>query len=82
MPSDFRELIEKLGGLGKFAASIDVTYGAAQQMHRRNSVSPDYWDRLLVAASEAGIDVSYSDLVTMRGKRISDAALTREASAA
>lgn len=57
MPESFRELIDGFGGIGEFASAIGVTYGAAKQMRRRNSVGPEYWPSVIAASRTRGIEV-------------------------
>lgn len=53
MDRSFSALIDRFG-IGAFAAAIGVSYGAAKQMKRRNSVAPEYWAAVISASSARG----------------------------
>jgi hypothetical protein len=58
----FRSLIDRFGIAG-FAKAIGVSYGAAKQMRRRNSVSPEYWPRI-IQACRGEVDGVTAELLT------------------
>lgn len=65
MSESFRDLIDRFG-IGEFAAAIGVTYGAAKQMRRRDSVGPEYWPSIIDASRARGWDdVSADTLLSL-----------------
>lgn len=62
MVQSFRALIDRFG-IGEFASAIGVTYGAAKQMRRRDSVGPEYWPSIIEASRARGWDDVSADVL-------------------
>jgi hypothetical protein len=63
MSGFFSSLIDRFGIAG-FASDVGVSYGAAKQMRRRDSIAPEYWAAVIAAAQYRGWhDVSAESLV-------------------
>lgn len=52
-----------------FAEDIGVDYQHAATMKQRNSISPDFWPRVLRAAQTVGIALNHERLLRMREAR-------------
>lgn len=44
------EIIDKWPSIGAFAADLDVPYGTAKAMRRRQSIPPAYWPTVVAKA--------------------------------
>lgn len=51
------KIIDRWPTLSDFAKAAGVSYGAAKQMRRRNSIPVQYWPALIEAAKAIGIDL-------------------------
>ncbi len=56
----------KLTSIATFAADVGVAYSHAQIMRYRNSISADFWPRVVAAAKRRGKRLTHDDLVRMR----------------
>lgn len=65
-PDTFRTLIERLGGVSRFAEKIGAGAFAAKKMRDRNSIAVRHWPEVIAASHEAGLDLSTDDLVGMK----------------
>ena len=72
MCKDFTHLIttwprrDKLTSIGSFAKDLGVGYDHANVMQYRNSISVEFWPRLLKAALLRGKALSHDKLLKMR----------------
>lgn len=63
MGVSFSTLIDRFG-IADFAREVGVSYGAAKQMRRRNSIAPEYWPQVIAASRQRGwTDVSADALM-------------------
>lgn len=59
----------------EFARSVGVSEGAAQQWRIRGTIPPEYWEQVVKAADEDGVDgVTLQSLLRMRTEKASHAA--------
>lgn len=62
------QVIRMWPDLSIFAADIGVSYGAAKQMRRRNSIAASHWRRVVSAAQRRGLlGVTFETLASARG---------------
>jgi hypothetical protein len=46
-PVSISDLISKWGKITHFATDMGCGYEAARQMHRRGSIAPEHWDKVI-----------------------------------
>jgi hypothetical protein len=59
----YTEIIDRWPSLHTFADDIGVRYGTAQVMRYRGSISAKYWQRVVAAAADRGIEGVTLDLL-------------------
>jgi hypothetical protein len=57
-------IIDSWPSLSDFAKDAGVSYGAAKQMRRRNSIPVQYWAALVIAAKARGQRLTAADLMS------------------
>ena len=50
------EIISLWPSLADFACDLSIPYGTAKAMRRRDSIPPQYWNAVVLGASERSID--------------------------
>jgi hypothetical protein len=55
-PVSFSQIIDQWPTVAAFADSMGVPYQTASAMKRRNSIDPDYWERLIQQCEKRGIE--------------------------
>ena len=65
-PDTFRTLIDRLGGVTRFAEKIGAGAFAAKKMRDRNSIAVRHWPEVIAASHEAGLALTSDDLVDMK----------------
>jgi hypothetical protein len=63
------QIIDQWPSLGEFAKDAGVSYGAAKQMRRRNSIPAEHWLAIITAAKARGMDISSELLITAHAKQ-------------
>lgn len=65
-----RDVIQAFGGPTPFAAALGLKVPTAQSMYERDSISPDYWERVSEAAKAKRLrGVTYAALGRMRTEK-------------
>lgn len=65
-PDTFRTLIDRLGGVTRFAEKIGAGAFAAKKMRDRNSIAVRHWPTVIAASHGDGIALTTDDLVAMK----------------
>lgn len=64
------DLIDAFGGATAFSKVIEKGVSTASEMKRAGRIDTDYWDKIIAAAPESGINgLDYAALVRMQAKR-------------
>lgn len=75
----FNAIIEAFGGAGRFGQAIGISYSHARVMKTRGSIPPEYWGRLVEAAMERDIEISFKRLTEIRMRQRQKAAASASA---
>lgn len=72
IPNEVTRFQKRWPSFEDFASDAGVTYGAAQQMRRRNSITPAYFTAIAEGAARRGIGAKtkiLNELLTMKSKK-------------
>ncbi|MBB3411255.1 hypothetical protein FHT87_005208 [Rhizobium sp. BK316] len=55
-PSTVQDLISEWKTIAGFAADMGCGYEAARKMHKRNSIAPEHWPKVIAISAEKEIE--------------------------